>query len=169
MDKRYFVIKENLQIIRKLDPDYQAFGSEVWQYHLNKYSKEKIQKFEEKNGITLPREFAEFIHILGFGAGPVYGVNPEYLLSVDKWEYEETDNYLQPLFDGFIVVAEHGCGIESMIIIDGIHKGEIWKYVNFKLIKISDSYYDWYFKWTESLIQILKGDKQKIKLLSGLL
>ncbi len=171
MKEKYLVIKDNLEKIKRLDPNFEAFGSSRWNYRLDKISESELTLFEKKNEIDLPNEFREFISELGFGAGPVYGVNPHTLLSLEKWEIEDDDDEedyeeFKPLYDGYVVIAEYGCGIESVIIVDGDNKGEVWHYVDYSLHKLNDSYCDWYLRWTENLIKILEHGEH-IGLLSG--
>lgn len=171
MKEKYLIIKDNLERIKILDPNFEAFGSSRWKYKLEKISESELTSFEKKNQIDLPNDFREFIAELGFGASPVYGVNPQILLSLDKWVVEDGDDEedyeeFKPLYDGYIVIAEYGCGIESVIIVDGDNKGEIWHYVDYSLHKLNDNYYDWYLRWTENLIKILEKGEH-IGLLSG--
>jgi len=171
MKEKYKIIQNNLEKIRKLDPDFQAFGSGRWKYNLWKITEKEINLCERKNNITLPNEFKEFITELGFGAGPSYGAIPPDVLAFDKWEREKGDNEdykdYKPLYGGYIVIAEYGSGIETLIIVAGEHKGEIWHNTGI-IKKLNDSYYDWYLEWTEKLLNILeKGEN--IRLFSGLI
>ena len=164
---RHDIIKQKIDTIKNLDRDFGAFGSDLWRYEFKKPGLAEIEKLESSHGVTLPVEFRNFILKIGFGAGPVYGVNPGTFLDIDKWEDDGDEEY-QPLYDGFIVIAEHGCGKETMIIIDGKHKGEIWQNNDYGFEKLSDSYFEWYEKWLDNLTKILKSDGH-IGILSGML
>ncbi|WP_431137635.1 hypothetical protein [Psychroserpens mesophilus] len=163
MKERYIIIQDNLKKIKGLDPNFEAFGSSNWKYELHKFSELDISLFEKNNKINLPTEFREFIIELGFGASPVYGVNRQIFLNIDKWEIEageDEEDYeeYKPLYSEHIVIAEYGCGIESVIIVNGEYKGEIWHNSDYGLDKLNDSYYDWYLKWTENLLKVLNSD-----------
>lgn len=156
MKQNYKAILKNTALIKLLDPNCTSFGADRWNYEFRKITETDVAQIELKNNMTLPADFRDFILAVGFGPAPVYGADPKIFLDMQQWDYEEDEEYLQPLFDGYITIAEYGCGVETMLIVKGVHKGELWHNGNEKLEKLQDSYYNWYLKYTENFIKILQ-------------
>lgn len=102
-------IKVKLQLARKRDSNFEAFGASSHKYKLGPLlCEEEVRAFEKKIDITLPSCYKAFItHLGNGGAGPHYGIYPlgttepspdilsDYLpkipiiypdLSFDKWK-----------------------------------------------------------------------------------
>lgn len=75
---RLDIINDKLVKLKELDSNFSTFGSENHQYKLNsKLTQIDIEKYQKKNSITLPEEYAQFLmHIGNGGAGPCYGLFP---------------------------------------------------------------------------------------------
>ncbi|MCB0398375.1 MAG: SMI1/KNR4 family protein [Winogradskyella sp.] len=169
MNKNYSKILSQIKFIRENDPEFKVFGSYRWSYTYKPVTDSDIDYVEKKHQIELPNDFKEFILHVGFGAGPSYGVNLDTFLEVDKYEIEcEDDEFNKPLDNGYIVVSEHGCGIETVLIIDGKHKGEIWQINDFGVQKYADNYYEWYTKWLNVIVEVLNNEEgERITLITS--
>lgn len=159
MESKYSKIRSQIKEIKQKDPDFKVFGSYRWSYTFRPVTPYEIEFLEKQNEIELPFDFKEFILEIGFGAGPSYGVNLSSFLKVERYELEGDDDFLKPLDDGYIVVSEHGCGIETVLIIDGKHKGEIWQNNDFGVEKYAESYYEWYTKWLNAILKVLENEE----------
>jgi len=165
MKSTYSEIIRKLELIKEKDPNYLVFGAERWAYNLREVDIFQLGGLELNHGIELPKDFKDFIVNVGFGAGPSYGVNPDLFLEVqghdglDEEDLDEEDDFYTPLDDGYIVVAEHGCGVETVLIIDGKHKGEIWQDHDFGVEQYAANYTEWYTKWVNVILEILENEE----------
>jgi hypothetical protein len=91
-------IAEKLKQLKELDKQFQLFGSYKHKYILNPpLPLEKIQAFEESNGVILPKEYVAFITTLGNGGvGPYYGLEPFENCLFDDLDYKRIDSLLNP-------------------------------------------------------------------------
>ncbi len=71
-------IKDKLNQLKKLDRNFNAFGSQRHKYKLNTTkSEQELIDFEKAHSISLPEEYREFLKNIGNGgAGPYYGLEP---------------------------------------------------------------------------------------------
>ena len=69
-------IKRLAELAKMADPDFKVFGSKKHQYNFNAPTTvEKVRAFEERTGITLPKEYVDFLTTVGEGgAGIDYGL-----------------------------------------------------------------------------------------------
>lgn len=148
-------LKDKLNKLKKLDKNFEVFGSESHKYTLNCcLSSAEVSCLESKCNIVLPEIYRQFLLEFGNGgAGPGYGlleINIENLL-VDASESNflsqpflltkewndldllevSNENSANSYFDskyinGTIVVAEYGCGIQARLVITGEEQGNIW-------------------------------------------
>lgn len=67
-----------LKKAKKIDKELNVFGASSHKYKLNPVTTiEKVEEFEEKYGIKLPKEYVNFLTKIGNGgAGPDYGLFP---------------------------------------------------------------------------------------------
>ena len=79
-----------LEQAKAKDPYFDRFGARSHQYKLSApVSEEKIQEFEEQNGVQLPEEYRNFLMLIGNGgAGPYYGLYGLYGLDTQKKELQ---------------------------------------------------------------------------------
>jgi len=162
-----YYIKTRIEFIKEIDSDYEAFGSDRWKYEFRKVSEEEINSIENKYNKKLPIEFRTFLLDIGIGAAPVYGANPYYEeILIESYEQEPDSDESNKIYEnGFIVISEHGCGIETRLSLDPSHYGEIWMHDVWD-DKIADNYIDWYIKWINSLL-IIFADGNLISFRTG--
>ncbi len=81
------VIKEKLQELAKRDRHFTVFGSETHNYKNNPVSIKEIEIFEQKYKFRLPENFRLFLHEIGYGAGPNYGIRSLKEISryIENW------------------------------------------------------------------------------------
>jgi hypothetical protein len=91
----------------------------------------QVDDFERRHGVELPAPYRDYLIELGNGgAGPYYGINPlrpdEPQLSRPFPHTERvTDAGLDPL-DGVVELAEYGCGIFMVLVVNGPARGQVW-------------------------------------------
>lgn len=156
-------LMNRLGTLKEIDPSNNLFGSNRWKYGFKTISEAEIQHFEEVNLISLPKEFRSFLLEIGFGAAENYGapLNGKLIFCND-------DDYEFPISDGSIIIAEHGCGVESYLIAKGDYYGEVWTILEDCSTKLeSKSYFEWYSNWLDSAIEKLKANNWNILLLIG--
>ncbi len=75
-------IYRKLNHLRTLDKRYQVFGAYSHQYKSIHLSESKIRAVEAELGVRLPEEYRRFLQVIGYGAGPYYGLyGPDEILS----------------------------------------------------------------------------------------
>jgi hypothetical protein len=122
--------------LRLLDQRRVVFGSGKHDYSFAPVlGAEQVLAFEQRHSIVLPAEYRAFITQVGNGgAGPFYGVLPMSLESpqiTQPWTYDTRHEVVaDEEFDtdppGAITIAEYGCGIFVLLIVNGHRAGEIW-------------------------------------------
>ncbi len=92
-------LKNKLTQLAKNDKNFQNFGSELHRYQLNPcLTESEIQFFEEKNRITLPEDYRNFLLEIGNGgAGPGYG-----LLELKVKNEKEITEVIQEGYDNYL-------------------------------------------------------------------
>lgn len=103
---------KKIEYLKKIDKNFQIFGSNHHKYILNaKLSEKKVEEFEQSNGIALPSDYRMFLTNIGDGGcGPYYGLLPlrYYHQHYDNHIWEEDDlskSYLRfsfPFIDKWI-------------------------------------------------------------------
>ncbi|MEV7519943.1 SMI1/KNR4 family protein [Streptomyces sp. NPDC091371] len=140
----------------------------------------RIRAFEDEHGIRLPASYRAFVATVGDGpAGPGYGLMP--LLTPrpaddwavdDEWEQDRQPGRLaapcpmdkpRPFdanrrFDeregvtrGTLVLADHGCGTYSRLVVTGPRAGQVWHVdQDFgSCVPESPDFRTWYTDWLE--------------------
>ena len=98
MDNQIERIKTKIEQLKTLDSKLTVFGSQRHNYQLNPtVSPDQVRRFELTNGVTLPKEYADFITNIGNGgAGPYYGLEPLENTLFDDLDYKHPDSLLDP-------------------------------------------------------------------------
>ncbi|WP_444956926.1 SMI1/KNR4 family protein [Microbulbifer sp. ZKSA002] len=152
IESRLLGIKQQLKRLSGLDKDCSLFGAERWNYNFRRFSEEEVNGIEKKYNISLPQEFRAFLLEIGFGAGHSYGANVEGL---PHYYQDDEDEY--PMSEGTIDIAEIGCGIEFMLVINGAHRGEVWVTQSYREPQPwSSSYLNWYEDWLAKSLESLE-------------
>lgn len=92
-------LRKQLEKAQAMDPDRKRFGAKSHQYQWNPPARrEEIEQFEEKIGVSLPKEYRDFLLYAGNGgAGPYYGLWSLERVSWLNWEIEpEKEPFLSP-------------------------------------------------------------------------
>ena len=96
-------IQQKLAQAKAADKDLEVFGAKGHQYHLNPpISEAEVLAFEEKYGISLPKDYRTFVQTIGDAnaqkletmAGPYYGLYA-FGTQVDDLLYEGSEIYLK--------------------------------------------------------------------------
>jgi hypothetical protein len=75
-------IRRELQRLRELDFNCQAFGAQKHHYQSTPVPEVQLQAVEKELGYALPPDYREFLKQIGYGAGPEYGLySPEQALA----------------------------------------------------------------------------------------
>lgn len=133
-------IKDKLNELKILDKKFEIFGAASHEYEFNEpIPIEKLNQFEEKYGIELPKDYKSFLSEIGNGgAGPFYGIyplqrdlgraNPENKFEFLKFNFphKKAWNWSDKIFDKF----------------DEFHETEEDEIIDF----FDDVYWEQYFK-----------------------
>ena len=94
-DKINRIIKKISQL-KNIDTNFEVFGSKRHKYEFNKTLSEKeIIKFENENGILLPKGYKMFLNMIGNGgAGPYYGLEPLENGKYSDLDYKNKDDLI---------------------------------------------------------------------------
>ncbi|POX56206.1 SMI1/KNR4 family protein [Streptomyces sp. Ru71] len=173
-------VRARLREMAARDPELRRFGARTHRYVLAPHLPETdIRAFEESHGIALPAEYRSFVAEVGNGpAGPGHGVMPlttprpeadEEWAADDEWKEDRLPGRLAEPFPlaeplpgpigapadltrGTLMLAEHGCGIYTRLILNGAHAGEIWQidpeWGGFA--PVSPGFRSWYTDWLAS-------------------
>jgi hypothetical protein len=67
-------IKQMLERLKALDRQLQVFGAQIHQYKSHPLSDIELELLEAGLGVRLPADYRQFLHEIGYGAGPYYGL-----------------------------------------------------------------------------------------------
>jgi hypothetical protein len=179
-------VKERLVAIRKIDCDCNlVFGSKGHKYKpLGSVSQEEIKSFQVENGMDLPRDYRDFLLVVGGGPGPDYGIysfekvksyspNVSRVFSLtESTEWPESED--DPIWDlpGLLNISTSGCAIDWYIEVNGSQPGTMWvdSGPGWELTK-ADSFINWYSSWLNRIekglldyVELKKMVKSKSKL-----
>lgn len=171
-------IKQKLEKLKSLDPEFKIYGASQHHYILNlPVPEDDIAVFEELAGITLPEDYRLFIKHLGNGgAGPGYdglfsmenyeSFDPQDLenpfILTKLWEPEIDDPIEGNPLNGAMRISDDGCGTDILLVVNGIQKGNVWVdcreseggiYPFYKKRKFTFS--DWYIQWLDKSVEKL--------------
>lgn len=148
-------LTEKLQRLRDLDKRREVFGVSGHHYQLHPVPTEsELVTFELRHGLTLPAEYRAFVLRMGNGgAGPDYGLHPLSLAGTDdtlRNPFPFTPEAAKAVAEaaravqggagdvevpqpdedrwghGYTTLCEHGCGNESVLVVTGPLRGQIW-------------------------------------------
>jgi SMI1 / KNR4 family (SUKH-1) len=155
MNQKTQQLKDKLNKLKKLDKNFEVFGSELHKYNLNScLSLAEVSNFESKCSVVLPDDYRQFLLEFGNGgAGPGYGlleINVEkFMLDASQREClsqpfaltkewnnldlpqvnngSSVNTYFDPKYiNGTIAIADYGCGIQARLVLTGEERGNIW-------------------------------------------
>ena len=150
MDSRLTAIRDRIALLAAIDRDRQVFGAANHNFAFTSgLSEPELAAVEARYG-ELPGEYRALVAALGAtGAGPYYGLlAPEPPANADP---SRELGAVSPL-DGTIVLAEQGCGGRSLLVIRGVHRGEVWSDWTREHGTVSPeatSFYAWYEAWLD--------------------
>ncbi|WP_445525824.1 SMI1/KNR4 family protein [Streptomyces cyslabdanicus] len=136
-------------------------------------SEAEVRSFERQHGVTLPREYREFLMTVGDGGpGPYHGIwslSESYGPGDEAWwpgflatpflhtqavnPDDLDDDYDQDrLVTGSMIISDMGCGAFVRLVVTGTVSGQVW----FDTLGIDDTltpgpaFGDWYRAWAAS-------------------
>lgn len=111
MNARLSTLKQRIALLSEIDTDRQVFGASTHHYVLAPpLSEAELVSLETSLGTLFPDEVRMFLRELGSGgAGPAYGLRT-----------------LNERVKNQVVLADQGCGMSSMLVLEGRHRGEVW-------------------------------------------
>lgn len=98
MNEQLNRISNKIGELKMLDKHFKIFGSQKHKYKINPtISLDKVQQFENTYHVTLPKDYVNFITMLGNGgAGPFYGLEPFENCLFGDLDYKRSDSLLNP-------------------------------------------------------------------------
>ena len=175
-------IKVKLNQLRELDTDFKVFGADFHRYKVNEpLTEEQVLRFERRFNIILPSEYREYLLKFGNGgAGPYGGISKLKYDFDPTVEFEEESRLDRPFpftqrweepddendeteypnegnrWDGYLLIAEVGCGDDCLLVITGANPGMIWYdfLSNEGFIDPSGmTFYEWFEHWLDECLQ----------------
>jgi hypothetical protein len=147
----YEDLKRRIDQLRRDDPEFTVYNSRAHKYRIAPVIKEaELLKFELQNRIELPKEYRDYILLVGNGgAGPCIecgllplNANKDHggLLALpfpfsESWcplcSSLTVDDILQQTNanspkEGSLFIGGHGCSLRIHLIITGAMRGQIW-------------------------------------------
>lgn len=168
-------VRSRLALLMECDPDVQVFGASSHHYKLSPpYARSELEAIERELGVTLPADHRAFLLEMGrAGAGPYYGliepgplIEPLFVREGERFPrasspfpFTREAPFDAPLpagaqrYDGCILLAQHGCGYASLLVVSGPSAGEVWS--DFSegqgaLVPEAPSFLAWYRGWLDA-------------------
>ncbi len=146
MDARLEAVKQRIVLLSIVDADRQVFGAATHDYRLAPpLSGDDLGMLEAALHVVLPDEVRAFLrYVGGAGAGPYYG-----LLAIRGTSEGETDDGA-PRSPERLMIADQGCGMSSLLVLAGRHRGEVWTDMGEgDLAPESQTFIGWYEAWLD--------------------
>ncbi len=91
MDEKKAVSLEELRLklehLKVLDRKLQVFGANKHKYESYPVSNDVLERLEGELGVRLPEDYRHFLQVIGYGAGPYYGLaSPSQILNAEKYD-----------------------------------------------------------------------------------
>lgn len=122
--------------LRRLDRRCVAFGASAHRYSFGRpLDEDDLAAYERRSEIRLPPSYRAFLTAVGNGgAGPHYGVpalDTSASLASQPFPYAEPvpelpEADLEEPLTGCVPVADYGCGIELVLVVNGPQAGQVW-------------------------------------------
>ncbi len=153
-------IRKKIELLKKYDTSYTAFGSEIHGYEINPVlSEPELVDFEKKEQIRLPKSYREYLKYLGNGgAGPAYGIySLEEARNRAGWfpPIADLNNRIETEdFPGELLISHNGCALFTWLAVVGPFAGELWYDGSTNggaVYRINDDFLEWYKNWVDSV------------------
>lgn len=156
-------IGHKVQLLKRLDRDLSVFGAASHKYALVRTTQTEDE--ELRNG-DWPAEYVSFLHLVGSGAGPYYGLaHPRQSLE----QAEQVWLLHHPVDDGdldtvrrmaeagatrntLVPICDFGCGERFMLVLKGPEAGALWYDHGFgdnSIRPLDHSFLDFYERWVD--------------------
>ena len=177
---RIAALVDKLERLRVRDRRRSAFGASDHQYRLGeKVPLKVLTTLERKLKVTFPDEYRAWLLAVGEGgAGPGYGLIPleiaarrgptarldrPFPFSTSQGAAVSEARVRDPnasipgwTVDGALPLAGHGCGWESVLVLDGEQEGLIWYggdgWWPETAAGAQLSFFDWYEAWLDAML-----------------
>ena len=128
--------KTRKEALARHDAQYALFGAQVHGWRSRPVALFEVEAFEARHGLRLPAAYRAWITEVGVGAGPFYGFTglPDDDAAGVGRPFPHDAEYLDEeglpegvdARDGTLVLTDHGCGYEDLLVLSGPHAGEVW-------------------------------------------
>jgi hypothetical protein len=135
MNARLATVKQRILLLSEIDADRQVFGADTHDYALAPpLSETDLVSLEAGLGTLLPDEVRLYLlQVASSGAGPYYGLR-----------------VLDERVDNKVMAADQGCGMSSLVVLEGKHRGEVWTDTGEgHLMPEAPDFFAWYETWIE--------------------
>ncbi|MFZ6179031.1 tetratricopeptide repeat protein [Nannocystis pusilla] len=58
--------------------------------------------------------------------------------------------------DGCVLLGTDGCGVDSLLVVTGERRGEVWRSCDFGVVRTSRSFVAWYERWLDDRLALLR-------------
>lgn len=191
-------IHERLALLGAIDRGRVVFGAHTHGYRLGAaLSEAEVAAREAKLGVALPADYRAFLlHVGAHGAGPYYGLSS--FEDQDAWRaahvaagtpadptspFPRTRDTFPPSeawpsLDGLVLLADQGCGRQSLLVVTGEARGEVWTAFDFGpggpsdfgpggLVPEARDFGSWYGAWLDRALFSWAKDRLRPLALNG--
>ena len=89
-------LKRKLNHLSTLDQQRKVFGANLHKYESHPVSDVELEQLEDELGVHLPADYRQFLQVVGYGAGPYYGLlGPKQILDELKNDASERPDQLR--------------------------------------------------------------------------
>jgi hypothetical protein len=158
-------IVQKVNTLKRLDAKFSVFGSSSHRYELIRISDAQHQRLLKQNW---PEEYVAFLHLVGSGAGPYYGIHqPSFEDAEDVWLLDESveeesvdseEDIRQRMIaagatrNTIIPICDYGCGERFMLAVAGPRTGSLWFDYGFgdnSIEPLTSSFLEFYESWLD--------------------
>lgn len=169
--ERIQAIGQKVQSLRKLDQKLTVFGASSHRYRLTPTSKTEHEALSQRGW---PETYLLFLHLVGSGAGPYYGLlRPQHSLEdakhvwlldqpIDDSGVNQDAEVIRLMIDAgatkntLIPICDYGCGERFMLAVAGPRKDSLWYDYGFddnSVRPLERSFLDFYESWVDHALK----------------
>ncbi len=162
---------DQLETLRRLDPEFRVFGASKHRYRLNAPACSKtLAEFEVRHSVSLQSDYCQYMtQVSNGGAGPNYG-----LIEIERAALGHIPSLPFPVHEvdskpdgsifegnripGAIWLSDNGCCTFDILVVNGRLAGNVWTVLENDHGHCCQSFHAWYCGWLTSAIRTLERE-----------